>query len=402
MGKCLYGNSFIKITPSGILLDQVPLKDLTQQVSSPFFIFFQNKLSENIQRLRSIGNSIFSNFRIVYSIKANYLVPILKEIDAISVPFELISEYEYAILKRESLSTENLIVGGPYLPDSFITEIIKEKNPIFVIYSIGQAHRLDKIAKKAETTVKALVRFTAPKSESHLGLSLNDTTLNHLEQVTHSCGNIELIGVNSHYGTQLNSRDSYVKNAHYLAEITRVLESKGIFIPKMLNLGGGFPNASVIKNSQLVTILSDIKNELNQFGYSNLEIIFEPGRYIVEDIGVFIMNLIEVSDCSHSLYVNAGTNFLPRFARNSLRFYNADQPISHYNNQVTIYGNIPSEEEILTKNYNFSSINHVGDHILVLNCGAYCITFSNRFPYKKPKIVFIYGSSFTVHEMDFP
>ena len=121
----------------------------------------------------------------------------------------------------------------------------------------------------------------------------------------------------------------------------------------------------------------------------------EPGRYIVEDAGLFLMEVIDVSQDTHSIFVNAGTYILPRFARNSLRFYNASRSLTHYNHKITIFGIVPSEEDILINNYNFSSRNEIGDKILVLNCGAYSYTFSTRFPYKIPPMICVDGASYT-------
>ncbi|MBD3352663.1 MAG: hypothetical protein GF364_14345, partial [Candidatus Lokiarchaeota archaeon] len=61
----------------------------------------------------------------------------------------------------------------------------------------------------------------------------------------------------------------------------------------------------------------------------------------------------------------------------------------HYNCPTHIYGTVLSEEDILAKRYNFTDDTEEGDFVIVLNTGAYTHTFSNRFPYYRPKFYII-------------
>jgi len=87
--------------------------------------------------------------------------------------------------------------------------------------------------------------------------------------------------------------------------------------------------------------------------------------------------------------VNAGGYILPRFAKNAHRIYNLNHSLKNYNTPINIHGITSSDTDILAKNYNFIKNSSLGDKLLVTNCGAYSLTFSNRFPYKFPQIVFI-------------
>ena len=62
---------------------------------------------------------------------------VLREVHKQNMTFDIISLYEYQILKRNSANCDNLIVGGPYLPDSLIDSALREKNPLFILYNQG-------------------------------------------------------------------------------------------------------------------------------------------------------------------------------------------------------------------------------------------------------------------------
>jgi diaminopimelate decarboxylase len=401
MEKEIFGNPLVKEINGEIKLDKVSLNSLKNTISTPFYLILAEKIRENIRTLQTITQKVFGigKIQISYSVKANYMDCVLREVNKQNLPFEIISQFEYDLLKKYGLNTDNLIVGGPYLPNSLIESIIEEKNPLFILYNADQIQRVNRIAQDRKLEVNALLRFTAPKITGHLGFLPNSSTFTLLKAIIPNCDNIRFMGTHSHYGTQINSQDTYKKNIKYIIEITRKLENLNLITPEIFDIGGGLPNAGSIKENQLITLFTLIKNEFEKNGFPAPRICMEPGRYIVEDAGLFLMKIIDVNKEKSTCFVNAGTYVLPRFARNSLRFYNIDQSLSHYNKKITIYGIVPSEEDILIKNYNFSPTNEIGNKILVMNCGAYAFTFSTRFPYKIPPVVFIDGTSYKIYSL---
>ena len=397
MDNALFGNPLVRETENGIMLDDVSLRTIAKNVPTPFYIMLGKKIRDNINLLQEIARSFFPTIRISYSVKANFMDLVVREVHDQNMTFDIISLYEFQILKRNSANCDNLIVGGPYLPDSLIDSALQEKNPLFVLYNQDQIQRLNTKAKDKGCIPNALLRFIAPKTQGHLGFTSNESTYAQLAEILPQCPNINFQGVHSHYGTQINTIETYRKNIQYIAEIAKQLEMRGLFKIQIFNVGGGLPNAGALKENKLSSIFRVMKEEFNDQGFPDPKIIMEPGRYIVEDAGLFLMEIISTSDDGHTCFVNSGTYNIPRFARNSLRFYNIDQPLSHYNQKTTIYGIVPSEEDILMKNYNFSSKNEIGNKIMVMNCGAYAYTFSTRFPYHVPSLVYINNGSYKVH-----
>ena len=399
MDKVLFGNTSVRETTEGIMFHDVPLRTISNNVPTPFYIIIGEKIRHNIHQLHKVARSIFPTIRLSYSIKANFMDFVLREVHNQNMTFEIISLYEYELLKRNSFNCDNLIAGGPYLPDALIESVLQEKNPLFILYNQDQIHRVNAIAKNHNCIPNALLRFTAPKTTGHLGFTPNESTFDRLSQSIPQCTHINFQGIHSHYGTQINTVETYRKNTKYIAEIARQLEQRHIFDTQIFDVGGGLPNAGSLKKDQLYSVFQVIKDEFDNHGYTNPQICMEPGRFIVEDAGLFLTKIVSTCDDGHSFFVDTGTYNIPRFARNSLRFYNIDQPISHYNHKTTIYGIVPSEEDILVKNYNFSSINEIGNKILIMNCGAYAYTFSTRFPYRIPPVVYINNGSFDIHTL---
>jgi diaminopimelate decarboxylase len=139
---------------------------------------------------------------------------------------------------------------------------------------------------------------------------------------------------------------------------------------------------------QLKKIANEIKTTLTEFEVDYENIYFEPGRYFLGDAGLFISKIVKVSD-NRWIFLNIGNHICPKFARCSLRFYNASQISNPHKYKTSIAGIIPTDQDVLAKDYFFTEKLTKGDKVLVTNTGAYCLTFSNRFPYRFPKILLI-------------
>ena len=81
--------------------------------------------------------------------------------------------------------------------------------------------------------------------------------------------------------------------------------------------------------------------------------------------------------------------------KSALRFYNASKILENPNEPWDFMGNIPSDQDIFVKNYNFTLHVEKGDIILIANVGAYALTWSTRFPYSIPKILFLKDNKIT-------
>ncbi|MFW9825172.1 MAG: hypothetical protein ACFFE4_19680, partial [Candidatus Thorarchaeota archaeon] len=71
--KKISGNPLIVRKNSKIIIDSVPLDNLIERFETPFMIFLENRIRDNINSFNIIFSEIFENFQSYYSMKANYL-----------------------------------------------------------------------------------------------------------------------------------------------------------------------------------------------------------------------------------------------------------------------------------------------------------------------------------------
>ncbi|MFW9882600.1 MAG: hypothetical protein ACFFG0_56785, partial [Candidatus Thorarchaeota archaeon] len=205
--------------------------------------------------------------------------------------------------------------------------------------------------------------------------------------------NIKINSILSHYSTQMNDINQFKQNASSIAKNLKLLSNRGISIDN-INLGGGFPEAIIMPENQLKHIASEIKITLEKFEIDYKKIYFEPGRYFIGDAGLFISKIVKLGE-NRWIFLNIGNHICPKFARSSLRFYNASQIDKPHKYKTSIAGIVPTDQDVLAKDYFFTEYLKEEDLVLVTNTGAYCLTFSNRFPYRLPKILLINENSIT-------
>ncbi len=390
--KKISGNPYLKVDKKKIFVDFVDLDKLLNLYPTPFMIFIENRIRDNIRTFNRVFNDIFENFEGYYSIKANFLPSICNIIQEEKVGAEIISLPELELCLTMGFKPNQIIIGGPYLPNNLIKTSIHNSLKEIIVYDLKDIERIDLIAKDFDIIQNICLRINSNKYDSKLGIEITYESANHLKKILEKCQNVRISTILSHYGSQMNNINQYLFNLKIILKSLNILKENGINI-KNINLGGGFPEATVMPEHQLKLIARELKKEIdiNQLEYE--KIIFEPGRYFVGDAGVFIAEIIKTTE-KRWIFLNLGNHICPKFARCSLRFYNISQIDSPHKYKTSIAGIIPSEQDVLAKGYFLTEKIKEGNHILINNVGAYCLTFSSRFPYLLPHILLVKNDEF--------
>jgi diaminopimelate decarboxylase len=389
--KKISGNPYIIRKNRKIIIDSLPLDDLVEKFETPLLIFLENRIRDNIKNFNDIFNEIFDNFQCFYSMKANYLLEICKIISSEGIGVKIVGLPELKLALMVGFSPEKIIIGGPYLPENLIDLSIENKVKEIIVYNLNDLKKINSIAQEYNWVQKICIRVNSQKYNSNLGVRLSANNIGFLKKSIESYDNIKITSVLSHFGTQMNSVDQFEKNINSMVNSLNVLLKHDINI-KNINLGGGFPEATVMPQIKLREIAQNVKNILDKSGIRYDSVSFEPGRYFVGDSGMFITKIVKVNE-DRWIFLNIGNHICPKFARCSLRFYNASQINEPHKYKTSIAGIVPTDQDVLAKNYFFTKNLKEQDFVLVTNTGAYCLTFSNRFPYPLPKIVLVKGEN---------
>jgi len=385
--KKISGNPFLKREGGKVLIDLIYLGDILNKFKTPLLIFLENRIRNNIKSFIDVISSEFNNYECYYSFKANFLPDICNIICSERIGANVVGLPELRLALKIGFPPNKILAGGPYLPKEMIRLSIKNKIKEIIAYNLNDIKKINLIAQKFNTNQNICIRVNSQKYKSKLGISFDKKNLMFLERLIKSCKNIKITTILSHYSTQMNNFEQYKKNITTIIESLKNFSRVGINI-KNINIGGGFPEAIIMPQNQLKKIFKDIRAIFEDFNINYEKIYTEPGRYFVGDSGLFITKIIKINS-KRWAFLNIGNQICPKFARCSLRFYNASQINDPHKYKTSFAGNLPTDQDVLAKDYFFSEYLKEGDKVLVTNTGAYCLTFSNRFPYPLPKIFLI-------------
>ncbi len=390
--KKLAGNPYLKKENNKILIDLVPIDEFLKKSQTPIMVFLENRIRDNINTFKNVFSSVFKNFSCYYSFKANYLPEICNIVSSEGIGAAVVGLPELILALKIGFHPSKILVGGPYLPNELIERSIQNQVKEIIVYNVNDLNKINIVAKKYNHIQDICIRVNSQKYNSKLGIILNKENLSKLKNKINNCHHIKVNTILSHYTTQMNNSEQFKKNIKAIVENLKNLIKIGIDVKK-INLGRGFPEATVMTQKQLKNIALDIKKTFEEFNTFYNSIYFEPGRYFVGDAGLFITEIIKVSS-DRWVFLNIGNHICPRFAKCSLRFYNISQIDKAHKYKMSFLGILPTDQDVLVKDYFFTKNLNEGDKVMVTNVGAYTLTFSNRFPYALPKIFFVKDNSF--------
>ena len=88
--KKIAGNPYLIKKTNEIFIDSINISNLLERSKTPFFIFLENRIRDNIRTFCKVFKSIFNNIQVFYSFKANFLPEICKIIHSEGIGAELV------------------------------------------------------------------------------------------------------------------------------------------------------------------------------------------------------------------------------------------------------------------------------------------------------------------------
>jgi diaminopimelate decarboxylase len=225
--------------------------------------------------------------------------------------------------------------------------------------------------------------------DSKFGISIYQ--MRHLTRVVAS-DNIKVVGLHLHTGSDILDASVFTKGADILFEAAKNFKDL-----EFVDFGSGFKVP--YKEDDAVTDMAELGKELTprfktfckSYG-RELELWFEPGKYIVSEAGVFLVrtNVVKQTMATVFVGVESGQNHLTR-----PMYYNAYHEIVNISNPegtkrvYTVVGYI-CETDTFGWDRKLNEVRE-GDILAFKNAGAYGFTMSNNYNSRlRPAEVFIY------------
>lgn len=360
---------------------------------TPANVIFGDQFISNINKYKDIFAKYFSHENIFFSCKSNKSHALLEYASKQDCGIEVSSEYELMDALKHS---KRIIASGPAKSYDYLKLSIDNN----IIISVDDIEELKEI-RKFDEKVNVLLRISDLLGKiSRFGINISqiDECLNII-----SNSKIEMIGFSFHINNySLDDRIRAVK------EILEIIEDKKIKI-QYIDIGGGIPtnycsktdyDSFIEKNnksmyfkehfiSDYYPYYSDIADEraleyifvntFKELKKKNIELIIEPGRSLLKDVGITIFKiqyLKELFNGEKIIVTNGNINCLSEQWFSSDYLIEPELICKNKNDNEIIYasvaGNLCLEQDMITwRKIKFNSKPKKGDLLVYYNTAGY-------------------------------
>ncbi|MFA5863104.1 MAG: type III PLP-dependent enzyme [Phycisphaerae bacterium] len=274
------------------------LKSLAKKEGTPLFIVDHEQIRRNYRRFKKA----LPRVQTYYAVKANCLDAIIKTLFLEGASFDVASFPEFMQVhkyikswdtkKRHAFIYDKIIFSNTIKDE----ETLLHLRPYRPLVTYDNEDEIKKIKKYCDTAGLVL-RLSVPDTGSMVEMTSKfgadpAQAMDLIAQAFKSGLIVE--GLSFHVGSQCTNFDNYVQALHTASQIFREANARG-YGKKMniIDLGGGFPvsyNESVPQFEKLARIINSEISRL--FPEEGIEIIAEPGRFMVANAATLVSRII--------------------------------------------------------------------------------------------------------------
>ncbi len=368
---------------------------LAQDFELPLYVYDGEKIVEKINQLREAFADL--PLKIKYAVKALSNISILKLIKSQGVGADVVSIQEAHIAIKAGFLPDEIL----FTPNGVSFEEIQQAVELGIHINIDNLSTLERFGNEYKNSVACCIRINphilaggnskiqVGHIDSKFGISV--LQMRHVLRIVEHY-NINVSGLHMHTGSDILDASAFLRGAEILFENAMLFKNL-----KFLDFGSGFKVA--YKKDDIVTDLTDLGQKLTlayqdfckNYG-KNLEIWFEPGKYIVSESGYFLVktNVIKQTPANIFVAVDSGLNHLirPMFYdayHQIINVSNPDAPLRIYN----VVGYI-CETDTFGIDRQINEVRE-GDILVFKNAGAYGFMMSSNYNSRfRPAEVLVY------------
>lgn len=295
----------------------VPISELVERYDAPLYVYNTAKIRKQYERLTSAFGG--TRMKVKYACKALTNHNILKFLKQLGSGLDTVSVNEVRLGLAAGFDPSEII----YTPNNVSLAEIQEAVDLGVHINIDNISILEQFGHLYGGNVPVCIRInphilaggnnkiSTGHIDSKFGISIYQ--LRHVERVVASTG-LKVTGLHMHTGSDILDVEVFLRGAEMLLDAAR--EFKDL---EFLDFGSGFkvpykPNDLGTDVEKLGPALAErFETFCKEYG-KDLELWFEPGKFLVSDAGTFLakVNVIKQTTATVFVGINTGLNHLIR------------------------------------------------------------------------------------------
>ena len=375
------------------------LLKISKKHKSPIYIYDGEKIENQYNRLKKAFSGI-KRLKINYACKALSNISILNFIRKLGSGLDTVSIQEVELGIKSGFEPKNII----YTPNGVSIEEIEQVSKMGVQINIDNLSILEQFGTKFPN-IPVCIRInphimaggnnniSVGHIDSKFGVSVHQ--IPHVLRIAENTS-MKINGVHMHTGSDILDIDVFIHAAEILFDTA--LKFKNL---EFIDFGSGFKVP--YKTGDIETNIEELGEKLSKrfndfcknYG-KDIELAFEPGKFLVSSAGLFLTKVNAIKQTTSTVFaqVDSGFNHLirPMFYGSHHEIINISNP-NGKNRFYTVVGYI-CETDTFANNRRIPEISE-GDILAFKNAGAYCFTMSSNYNSRyRPAEVLLYKKNY--------
>jgi len=260
------------------------LQALAAEHGTPLVVVDHDVIRQNYAKFRKHLPRVQAYF----AVKANPLPEIVQTMYKAGGSFDVASFPEFMLVydlirkrparERQDFVWDKIVYANPVKPKDTLTALDKYK-PLVTFDNHAEIGKIRDYAPHAGLLLRLRVPNTGSMVElsSKFGCEPGEAVA--LVEEAHNAG-LVVEGLSFHVGSQCTNFENFVQAFNMAAAVRQEAESRG-FKMQILDIGGGFPVPYTEYVPPFADLAKTINGEINRLFPKSMEIIAEPGRFMV-------------------------------------------------------------------------------------------------------------------------
>ena len=387
-------------------MNRETLLKLASKYGSPLYVYDTKKIVSQYKRITKAFDKV-KNVQINYAAKALSNINILKLLKQQGSGLDTVSIQEVKLGLLAGFNPKDII----YTPNGVSLQEIEEVSKLGVKINIDNLSILELFGQK-HPTIPVCIRInphimaggnskiSVGHIDSKFGISIHQVPL--IKRVVENT-RMHINGIHMHTGSDILDIDTFLRATEILFDVAKQFDNIDF-----IDFGSGFKVP--YKEGDIATDIEQLGKQLSkrfnefckEYG-KELTLMFEPGKFLVSEAGVFLAKVNVIKQTTSTVFAGVDTG-LNHFIRPM--FYDAQHRIENISNPkgreryYSVVGYI-CETDTLGSNRRINEIAEE-DILCFYNAGAYCYSMASNYNsrYRPAEVMLHNGKDYLIRKRE--
>lgn len=365
------------------MISREHLVEMAKEYGTPLYIYQREKIESQYKKLTNAFKKTPTKF--FYACKALSNINVLKIIQKLGAGLDTVSINEVQLGLKAGFAPQQIL----FTPNCVHFSEIEQAKALGVHINIDNIAILEQFGNTYGDSYPIMVRLnphimaggnlkiSTGHIDSKFGISIHQ--LRHIERIVKTT-KLNVEGLHMHTGSEIKDVNVFLQGLNIMLDLATHFPNI-----KYLDLGSGFkvpyaPDEKATDVELLGQKMFDALQEFKEESGKELEIWFEPGKYLVSESGYFITRVNTVKQTPATVFAGVDTGFnhliRPMFYDSYHHIINLSNP-KGVERIYTVVGNLCETDTFCWDRV----LNEVreGDFLLFKNAGAYGFEMASSF-----------------------